>query len=219
MNKKDFEDIVVFSMSEAGSMGPNDMTFYKKGGESFTIDYKSEETPYSELRECFPLLKECYWNGPMKSDSVSAFTIVIGGSEDDKETHVPEGWRHIYLDYGNHLIVKKELYYEVKNILSDNYREGKTNCDVIFTWVEMLDKVKFWERIDEIEKAYHEMVEKDRILADKLDELKGNQEYIEKVKAAGKDLEKMMDVLEEYSGIRMTWLELKQFGFRQNGWI
>lgn len=206
-------------MSEAGAMGPNDMTFYKKGGESFAIDYKSEETPYSELRECFPLLKECYWNGPMKSDSASAFTIVIGGSEDDKKTHMPEGWQHIYLDYGNHLIVKKELYYEVKRILADNYREGKTNCDVTSNWVEMLDKVKFGERIDEIEKAYHEMVEKDRILAEKLEELKENQEYIEKVKAAGKDLDKMMDVLEEYSGIRMTWLELKQFGFRQNGWI
>ena len=164
MNKKDFEDIVVFSVSEPGAMGPNDMTFYKKGGESFVIDYKSEETPYSELRECFPLLKECYWNGPMKSDSASAFTIVIGGSEDDKETHVPEGWRHIYLDYGNHLAVKQELYYEVKSILADNYREGKTNCDVTFNWVEMLDEVKFGERIDEIEKAYHEMVEKDRIL-------------------------------------------------------
>lgn len=49
----------------------------------------------------------------------------------------------------------------------------------------MLDEVKFGERIDEIEKSYHEM----------------------------------MDVLEEYSGIRMTWLELKQFGYRQNGWI
>ena len=31
MNKKDFEDIVMFSVSEPGAMGPNDMTFYKKG--------------------------------------------------------------------------------------------------------------------------------------------------------------------------------------------
>lgn len=219
MNKKDFEDIVVFSVSEPGAMGPNDMTFYKKGGEAFTIDYKSEETPYDELRECFPLLKECCWNGPIKSESASLRTIVIGGSEDDKETHVPEGWKHIYLECGNHLACKQELYYEVKSILADNYMAGKDDCDVTFHWVEMLDEVKFGERIDEIEKAYLEMMEKDRILAEKLQELKGNQEYIEKVKAAGKDLDKMMDVLEEYSGIRMTWLELKQFGFRQNGWI
>ena len=213
------EDIVVFSVSEPGAMGTNDMTFYKKGGESFTIDYKSEDTPYSELRECFPLLKECCWNGPMRSEAASLRTIVIGGSEDDRETHVPEGWKHIYLDCGNHLAVKQELYYEVKNILADNFMAGKNNCDVTFHWVEMLDEVKFGERVDEIEMAYHEMMEKDRILAEKLQELKENPEYVEKVKTAGKDLDKMMDVLEEYSGIRMTWLELKQFGFRQNGWI
>ena len=61
----------------------------------------SEETPYDELRECFPVLKECYWNGSMKSETTCLEAIVIGGS--DKETRVPEGWRHIYLDlrYGS----------------------------------------------------------------------------------------------------------------------
>ena len=31
--------------------------------------------------------------------------------------------------------------------------------------------------------------------------------------------QKMMEVLEEFSGIKMTWIELKQFGFRQSGII
>ena len=42
IKKEDFEDIVVFSVSEPGAMGPNDMMFYKSNGESFSIDYQNE---------------------------------------------------------------------------------------------------------------------------------------------------------------------------------
>lgn len=41
-------------------------------------------------------VKECYWNGPMRTDSAALRTIVIGRSLDDKETTIPKGWRHIY---------------------------------------------------------------------------------------------------------------------------
>lgn len=53
IKKKDFEDIVVFSVSEPGAMGPNDKTFYKKTGKSFSVDYKNEITPYSKIKEFF----------------------------------------------------------------------------------------------------------------------------------------------------------------------
>ena len=33
MNKNDFENIVVFSASEPGAMGPKDMTFTRKAGD------------------------------------------------------------------------------------------------------------------------------------------------------------------------------------------
>ena len=113
-----FADIIAFSMSEPGAMGPNNMTFYKATGESFSVDYK-EEGKYEELKNVFPALKECYWDGPMKNEIASLFTIVIGGSPDDKSTTVPKGMRHIYLDYGNHLAVKEEYYYAIKKYLAE----------------------------------------------------------------------------------------------------
>lgn len=143
INKEMFEDIVAFSMSEVGAMGPNDMTFYKKNGESFNVDYKNEETSYEKLKECFPSLVGCYWNGPMRGEKIHPSTVVIGGG--GRETTVPDGYRHMYLDYGNHLAVKEELYDSVKDILKD-----KNNCEITFEWCDFLDEVDFAHRIDEL---------------------------------------------------------------------
>lgn len=87
-------------------MGPNDMTFYKRNGKSFSLDYMSEDTSYSQIKEVFPVLKDCYFDGPMKREMLMSKTMIIGGSPDDRETCVADGWKHIYLDVGNHLIVK-----------------------------------------------------------------------------------------------------------------
>ena len=54
-----------------------------------------------------------------------------------------DGWRHIYLDCGNHIAVKKELYYAVKDIF---YR--KDNCDITFEWPNMLKEASFAEKMD-----------------------------------------------------------------------
>lgn len=214
LDRKMFEDVVVFSFSEPGAMGPNDMSFFKSNGESFRLDYKSEETPYSMIKELFPVLRDCYWNGPMRKEAVVSGTIVLGGLSDDRETCVADGWRHIYLDCGNHIAVKKELYYAVKDIF---YRID--NCDITFEWPNMLKEASFAEKMDAHIKAYREQEEKDEILEKKLEELKSNPEYLRKVKEAAGDLNKMMEVLEEFSGIKMTWVELKQFGFRRSGMI
>lgn len=141
-------------------------------------------------------------------------TIIIGGSPDDRETCVADGWKHMYLDFGNHLVVQKQFYYAVKEMFGNTQ-----NCELTFSWDKILDKNEFSSNVDEIEKAFLEQEKADTILAAKLDELQKNPEYIRKVKEASGDLEKMMDVLEEFSGIRMTWFELKQFGFRRSGLI
>ena len=57
----------------------------------------------------------------------------------------------------------------------------------------------------------------DELIDAKLAELVKNPEYIRDVKAASGDLDKMMEVFERYSGIKISWVELKQFGFRQAG--
>lgn len=151
INKEMFKDIVAFSISEPGAMGPNDMTFYKKNGDSFVVDYKREKTSYEKIKECFPSLNGCYWNGPMKDELATAFTIVIGGSENDRGTKVPNGYRHMYLDFGNHLAVKEEFYSAVKDIF-----KGKTNVDIAFNWNDILDKANFLSQIDDISKVYYE---------------------------------------------------------------
>ena len=212
--EKDFNSVIVFSFSEPGAMGPHNMTFYTRNGNSFAVNYMSEDTPYSKIKELFPTLTECYFDGPTKRERIMSRTIVIGGSPDDKETCVADGWKHIYLDFGNHLIVRKEFYYEIKELFSNT-----ENHELTFAWDKILSKTDFCDRVDEIEKAYLEQEKTDAILAAKLDELQKNPEYVKKVKEASGDLDKMMDVLEEFSGIRMTWFELKQFGFRRSDLI
>ena len=148
MDQEMFKDVVVFSMSEPGAMGPNDMTFYKKNGKSFSVDYKDEKTSYTKIKEWFPALNGCYWNGPMSTEAASVTTIKIGGS--GRETAITSGWAHIYLGFGNHLVVKREFYQEMRTLFQEY-----DNCDITFGWPEILDKNKFSERIPEIEKAFY----------------------------------------------------------------
>lgn len=76
-------------------------------------------------------------------------TIVIGGSPDERETCVADGWKHVYLDYGNHLVVRKQFYYAVKEMFGEI-----NNCDLTFSWDEILDKSEFAVKVDEIERLY-----------------------------------------------------------------
>ena len=209
LNEKMFEDVIVFSFSELGAMGPKDMTFYKKNGESFYIDYKSKNTLYPTLKEMFPVLKNCYWNGPMRHESESFNTFVIGGSANDKETCVADGWRHIYLDVGNHLAVKKEYYSKVKEILAD-----KDNCDITFSWTKMLDDANFNEKTESIEKAFYEQQKADKRLLGILEKLKDNPEYVRKMSELDGDKDAMISFLYEFSGIKITLEELKQLAMR-----
>ena len=57
ISKEDFEDVVIFSVSEPGAMGPNDMTFYKKTGESFFVDYKMKKHHIPKLMSFFLYLQ------------------------------------------------------------------------------------------------------------------------------------------------------------------
>ena len=209
LNKKLFEDVIVFSFSEVGAMGPRDMTFYTKKGESFSVDYMSGETPYSMLKEYFPALAECYWSGPMRNESATLTTIVIGGSSDDKETCVAKGWKHIYLDVGNHIAVREEYYTAIKDIFT-----GKDNCDITFSWVDMLNESGFYQKAEMCAKAYNEQKEKDKRIIEILEKLKDDPEYIKKMNEAGDNKEAMLSVLYEFSGIKMTWQELRQFSMR-----
>jgi len=71
------------------------MKFYKRNGESFSVNYMSEDMPYSRLKELFPVLKDCYFDGSMKREKIMAPTIVIGGSPDERETCLFRLWQSL----------------------------------------------------------------------------------------------------------------------------
>ena len=213
LTKEMFQDVIAFSVSEWGAMGPSGtMGFYTKSGEHFLVDYLSETTSYQELKEYFPSLQGCHWNGPMKTDRAFLFTVVIG-EDDGEETRIPEGYRHIYLDLGNHLCVREELFGYVRELFQD-----RENSELTFAWREILTDAKIEEQIEEITAAYRKQKEEDEKFAKVLTKLNQNPEYrrcILENKEGG--IDGMLAVLKEFSGIEMDFLELKQFGLRQQG--
>ena len=67
----------------------------------------------------------------MANEKDSIGGIKIGGGE--FSIKVPEGWKHVYLDVGNHLAIKNEYYEKAMNILK-NY----SNIDITFGWEKLL---------------------------------------------------------------------------------
>ena len=141
LTKEMFQDVIAFFVSEWGAMGPNGtMGFYTRSGEYFQVNYLSEETPYQKVKEYFPALQGCCWNGPMKTDRAFPFTIVIG-DDAGESTRIPDGYRHIYLDMGNHLCVREELFGYVKKFFQD-----KENVELTFGWQDILAEAKIEEK-------------------------------------------------------------------------
>ena len=64
------------------------------------------------------------------------------------------------LDFNNHIAVKSEYYFAVKEIL----REVE-NCDVTFNWTSILNEKHFSENIEAIKAAYFEQDKTDEHLA------------------------------------------------------
>lgn len=85
-----------------------------------------------------------------------------------------------------------------------------------FRWTEILNKTDFSAKIPELVTAFNEKRKFYEHLASVFEELKKNPEFVKKITDSSSPCQ-MMDVLEEFSGIRMSWLELKQFDLRQAG--
>ena len=150
LNKELFEDVIIYQFSEVGAMGPHGtMTCLKKTGESFLLYYLSEETPWDEIKKNFPGITGCRFDGPMKHERPFSNVIVIGGSGDDRGTQINSGWKHMWLDVGNHLVCKEEYYSELKRIF-----DGIDNCEITFDWVKILKNSDFIDHLPQIEEAY-----------------------------------------------------------------
>lgn len=107
LNADMFKDVVIYTVAEPNSMG-HGMEFMDKDGNAFALDYTSEESPYEEIKRCFPALKDCHWNGPMTGEERVEGELVLGG--DAEPTRVADGWRHFYTGYGTHVVVQEKYY-------------------------------------------------------------------------------------------------------------
>lgn len=215
LSKELFKDVVVFFESEPSAMGPSGtLEFLKKNGEHFYVDYIGEETPFSLLKELFPEgLEGAYFNGPKRNESASSSTIVIGGS--GQETTLPDGWKHIYLDFGNHLCVREELYRLVNKILRES---GKDNCDKTFGWAEILVEADFVSKIDDEIRAYNNAPVKIKYenpdeLDAKLEELRSNPEFEKELKSAD-GIDEYAEVMQDF-GVDIEGFELRNFLLRK----
>ena len=133
LKKEYFENVVVFIISEPGAMGPAGyIGVYNSNRKYYEFDYRSKETPWENIRELFPILKQCHFAGPSDSSGGSGSTFILGGSW--QPTFVPDGWIHDYLDYGNHMIIKNEFYDEVDQIFKnvDNMERVFDGFDILW---------------------------------------------------------------------------------------
>lgn len=212
--KKLFEDVIVFMMSEIGAMGSNGtLTCLKKNGEDFELNYLSEESPWEEIKKNFSGINGCRFDGPMKHERIFVREMVIGDVSEG--TIINPGWKHIYLDVGNHLVCKEEYYSELKRMF-----DGMDNCKITFEWIKILNEGNFIQRLPRIEEEYYRQKKWDDEFTQKLSELNKLPEYRERIANAHQEngVDAMLAVLKDY-GIEIDFMELKKYGLRQQGLI
>ena len=132
-----FEDVIIYTIAEPGAMGVAKlMEFVGKNGNCFSFIY-GDEISYSDVKECFPVLNDCFWNGPMEGENTDGEIIFFttDNKKNNNSTKVPEGWQHIYTGFGNHLVVKEEFYPTFSKYIKD----FKRPVDIFSSWEEWLD--------------------------------------------------------------------------------
>lgn len=213
LTKELFKDIIAYRLSEPGAMGPaRTIEFLKRTGESFEIDYGQEETSWKKVKENFEEMNRCIFNGPMKNEVTSSNTIIIGMSENEENayTKIRPGWKHFYLDFGNHLVVKNEYFLEFRDIF-----KNVENIDRTFDLVKIIHKTDFFKRIDFIEREFHTLMEKDEELMKRIEEIKKQPDYQRKMsKAKEKGMREVCQLLEDEYGIKTTEYDLGQWTLR-----
>lgn len=134
MEKKFFESVFVFMMAEPYAMGSGGIiALMNEMGEFQYFDYRSEETPYETIKEAFPALQGCKWNGPMAGETAEGEIVLFRGEANaDIQTRVNDGWHHIYLGFGNHLVIREDKWPEFCEVTSD-LTDG---VDIYGSWKE-----------------------------------------------------------------------------------
>lgn len=136
--KKMFKDIAIFTLAEPGAMWVgNLMEFITAEGEEFSLFF-SEEMPYSKVKEYFPALDDCYWNGPESDESCrTEFVFYLSKDERNfKHTKPPKNYTHLYEGFGNHICIRKDYYPVVEPIIRDLIEKNE-----LVNWYKRTEKI------------------------------------------------------------------------------
>lgn len=90
--------------------------------------------------------------------------------------------------------------------------------EIIVDGMNKIKKEHFYEKLDDIANAFYRQEEADQELILKLEELNKNPEYVKRIKECTREqgVDAMLLVLKEF-GVEITFMELKQYGFRKAG--
>lgn len=213
LSKELFEDVVAYIFAEPGAMGAGgEIECLKATGETFNVCYLNEETNWKLVKENFKAINGCRFNGPHRKAFYSANVLVFGGDEDIVTT-INDGWREICFDCGNHFVCKEEY---ARGFIK--FFEGMDGCQIICEGMKKIQDEHFIEKLDVIAKEYREQKLKDEELSRKIKELNENPEYRERLKSCNREqgVDALLEVAKEF-GLDITFMELKQFGLRQQG--
>lgn len=137
MDKEYFKTVFMFFIAEPYAMGGGgEIAFMNESGDFRYMDYRSDETPYEDIKKAFPALQGCKWNGPIPGeDAGDEIVLFMNGGNPGLQTRVNEGWHHLYLGYGNHLVIRDDKWPE----FSDKIAAFKKRVDIYGAWKEIAE--------------------------------------------------------------------------------
>ncbi len=104
-------DIIAFVLTEPGAMGMGGLFACITNKKEYAeYNYVNGDISYLELCQLFPIINKCVFNGAMPFDVVQDDGVIITNNANRKSTYVPEDWKHIYMKYGRHLVIREEYY-------------------------------------------------------------------------------------------------------------
>lgn len=68
-----------------------------------------DKESYTQLKETYPILSDCYWNGP-NSEDTDFDEVALRTTPGEGSTRVPKGYKHFYIGCGSHLVIREDRY-------------------------------------------------------------------------------------------------------------
>ena len=108
LTKELSEKIYFLKIAEGGAMGsPGDITFITKDGGMYGFNYIYADITFDDVRAFFPTITKCMF-GMFGEGNIG-----------------PKGWKYVNLGFGNHLLVKDEIYDEFFAEIKDLKKPGE----------------------------------------------------------------------------------------------